>query len=546
MNSFSPCNTIRQWDKQRKGCRELLIVYGGMCANEVAFLVEHMTPGSRVFWLEKDLPESSAELDLATESGVLGISGADEKALAVFFDLYDPKSGLNIVLLNAERASSGDQDQCTERLRAIQETMRIHTFSTGTLVINGPTWQRNTLRNLPRILTNPGTNVLHDQFKDKPALVIGAGPSLNDAIPFLKNLQDQFVIISTGTALAPLRKAGIKPDLVMAVDASHLVEKQFTVPCEDLFFVGATIVCPQVPGRFKGEFYSLLDSNPIDQWVKSISETEGRLMAGGTVTACGMHLANLMGCNPVVTVGLDLAYANDGCSHASGTMYHGRKVEQNHLNPVPGNWVETVYTTRQFSCYIDLIKNYVRDMPHIRFVNVTNGGARIGVMEVYKVDQLPALAGDAFNAYEMIEQLHGSNVPSSTGLAQEDLNGVMTYLDEVQQLCRAGAMASNRLMLMKRFPERADPVEMKACLDELIRIDERLENGDTTYDFLQMSLWPAAFELGSQAQQDTDKSGRNNCALGRSRKFYEQMAGSARWTKELILQCCSILGQRAA
>lgn len=541
MKSFLPCNTVRQWDKQRKGCRELLIAYGGMCAADVDYIVEHMTPGSRVFWLEKTRPALSEALGCAEKSGVLGISGVADDPAAVFFGLYDSRSGLDITLLNAGQVSSDDEDASTECIRKIQEMMRLDTFNTGTLVVNGPSWQRNTLRNLTGVLSNPGTSVLDDQFRDKPALVVGAGPSLNDAIPLLKDVLDRFVIISTGTALTPLREAGIKPDLVMAVDASYLVQRQFTTPCDDLFFVGSTIVCPEVPGRFKGEFYTLLESNPIDQWIRSVSTVDGDLMAGGTVTACAMHLAKQMGCNPVLTVGLDLAYGSDGCSHASGTMYHGRKVAQNHLTPVPGNWEETVYTTRQFSCYIDLIKEYVGRMPETRFVNITNGGARIEGMETFKVDQLPMLAADGFDAFHEIEQLHLANLPDSTEDARLELVGIMDYLDEIQQLCRSGAMSSNRLMLMKRFPGRTDPVEMQACMNEITKIDEQLENGRQTYDFLQMSLWPAAFELSAEAQKDD-----GSCALGRSRKFYEQMAGAARWTRELVLQCCTSLEQRAA
>jgi hypothetical protein len=462
----------------------------------------------------------------------------------VFFDLFDPKEGLKIVLLNAERSSKEEQECCFEKLRTIQEQMRLQMFSTGTLVTKGPLWQRNTLMNLPRILTNPGVGVLDGCFAGKPAIIVGAGPSLNDAIPYLQEIQDRVLIITTGTALTPLRKANIKPDLVIAVDASHLVAKQFTVPCNDLFFVGATIVCPEIPGRFKGEFYSLLDSNPIDQWVRSISNVEGTLMAGGTVTACGMHLANTLGCDPVVTVGLDLAYADDGHSHASDTMYHGRKVEQHHLIPVEGNWQEHVYTTRQFKCYVDLIKHYVQNNSDRRFVNITNGGARIKGMEVHKTDYLPTLAGEPFDAAGLLETLHTANLPATTWQAQQGLSRIVDYLDEVQKMCRLGAMSSNRLMLMNRFPERADPEEMRRCIQEIQDIDEALDNGNSDYEFLQMSLWPAAYALSAQSAQDEE--GKGERMLGRSRQFYEQVAGAARWTRQLILNCCSTLEQRAA
>lgn len=546
MSKSSPCHAVRQWGVRNSGCRELLVIYGGMTSADLRYLRDQMAPGSRIYWIEAKCPQVGADLEPLVEEGTMGLAGVDQDAVRVFFDLYDPRDGLQIVLLNAEQSSAEEQNQCYQKLREVQEEMRLQNFATGTLVSKGPHWQRNTLVNLPHILTSPGIGCLDGQFENKPALVVGAGPSLNEALPMLARLQDRFMIISTGTALAPLRKAGIRPDLVIVVDASHLVSKQFNVPCDDLYFVGSTVVCPEVPGRFKGEFYSFLDDNPIDQWVRQVSCADGELRAAGTVTACGMHLAMNMGCSPVVSIGLDLSYAADGHSHAEGTMYDGCRQARHHLVPVPGNWEETVYTTRQFACYIDLIRNYVADFSDCRFVNVSNGGARIEGMELQRVEALAELAAaEPFDARRQIERSHCMSLPDSTWKAQEELLHVVEYLEEIRQLCRTGAMASNRLMLMRRFPERADPAEMRQCIEEVTRVDEVLEAGGSKYDFLKMSLRPAAFRLASESRQD-ENSDSGERAIGRSRNFYEQVAGAATWTSKLILACCETLRENAA
>jgi hypothetical protein len=536
------CEAVQQWAEQAPHSAELLMVYGGMTSQDVEWILRHRHPASRIFWLDNHHPALSDCLDTAVVAGDVVVTPVNERAIELFFSLYDPKADLAFTLLNARRTPESDQLLCEEFMRGLHEQLRMDVFNAGTLVTKGPLWQNNTLQNLPYILRNPGVSVLTDCFKGRPAIVAGAGPSLTAAIPYLKKVKDQVVIISTGTALAPLRQAGIRPDLVIAVDGSPLIGKQFKQPCEDLYLVGSTLVYPGIPGLFKGLFFSLLDFSPIDQWVKQISAVDGRLSAGGTVTACGMDLAVTMGCNPVVTVGLDLAYGDDGGSHADGTMYHGVKQARNGLMPVPGNWQDEVYTTRQFSCYIQLVKQYVESRATTQFINVTNGGARIGGMNLQPIIYLEGPFGEAFDARQIIEDLHRTHLPAEPETAEKNLREIADYLESVQSHCRNGAMASNRLLLMQRRPDRVHPDEMRACLQVLRDTDAVLEkSGEGDYDFLKMSLWPAAYELASKPQESerhySSESERN---LSRSRRFYEQTAGAAKWTRQLVLRACRI------
>lgn len=534
------CEALQQWAEQIPHPAELLLLYGGMSPQEVEWLLQRCPAESRIFWVETERPPTTPELDAARAAGRLALTEVGDLATACFFSFFDPKADLAFVLLNARRASGSAQRLCEEFLRSLHEQLRMDVFNAGTLVTKGPLWQNNTLQNLPHILRNPGLSVLAGCFQGRPAIVAGAGPSLTAALPYLKRVQDQVVLISTGTALAPLRQAGLRPDLVIAVDGSPLLGKQFQQPCDDLYLVGSTLVYPGLPGLFKGLFFSLLDFSPIDQWVKQISAVDGRLSAGGTVTACGMDLAVTMGCNPVMTVGLDLAYADDGGSHADGTMYHGVKAPRATLIPVPGNWQEQVYTTRQFSCYIQLIQQYIGSRPDTTFINITGGGARIAGMQLQPTAYLEGPFGAPFDARGTIEELHRTHLPAEPEAAEAQLREIAGYLNDVQTSCRAGAMASNRLLMMQRRPDRIHPAEMRDCMQILHEADALLEKtGAGEYDFLQMSLWPAAYELAAKPQAHEQHYGsESERNLSRARRFYEQIAGAAKWTRQLILRAC--------
>jgi len=197
--------------------------------------------------------------------------------------------------------------------------------------------------------------------------------------------------------------------------------------------------------------------------------------------------------------------------------------------PVPGNHQDRVLTTRQFACYIELVRLYVAEHPDIRFVNVTDCGARINGMELAGSEFLADWSGPEFDAYRTVESLYSLPADTTSRQAHEQLLEIADYLEQVQSCCRRGAMAANRLLLMQRRPDHTDREEMRECLGVIIEVDDLLESGRKQCDFLQMSLWPAAYGLSA---------GRKEFAMNRMRGFYEQIAGAARWTRQLVLSAC--------
>ena len=61
-------------------------------------------------------------------------------------------------------------------------------------------------------------------FAGKPALVLAAGPSLDEALKVIPRIRNGFVVISTGTALKPARRAGIRTILLPAQNERDLAE----------------------------------------------------------------------------------------------------------------------------------------------------------------------------------------------------------------------------------------------------------------------------------------------------------------------------------
>ena len=205
------------------------------------------------------------------------------------------------------------------------------------------------------------------------------------------------------------------------------------------------------------------------------------------------------------------------------------------LIPVPGNYQPEVRTTRQFFCYIELVRILVEQHPETLFLNVNDRGARIEGMTPVGFSAFDKWGEEPFDARKTIEFLCRPPEDESRDAVYEELQQIAEYLDEVQNACRGGAMAANRLNLIQRRAGAADREEMQQCLQTIRELDNLLETGSRRCAFLEMSLWPAAYSLSVEGASEHEDAGR-------MRRFYEQIAGAAKWTRQLILRACAEAG----
>lgn len=163
------------------------------------------------------------------------------------------------------------------------------------------------------------------KFTGIPAIICGAGPSLDKNIDILATLQNRALIFAGGTALNALNAKGLLPHFGVGIDPNpdqftRLVMNQaYETPFiyrnrmqhDALKMVHGEKLC--VPGtsgyEIGGWFENKLGikSQPIEE--------------GYNVLNFSLSVAEAMGCNPIILVGIDLAYSQ-GRSYASGIISH--------------------------------------------------------------------------------------------------------------------------------------------------------------------------------------------------------------------------------
>lgn len=233
---------------------------------------------------------------------------------------------------------------------------------------NAGRYLQNTLRNSDAIVREGDAAALKELFTGVPALVVGAGPSLDRNIANIAHYRDRVVVIAADTSLRPLLAAGIEPDFVVATDPTETNARHLTdlPPCDRTHLVAEGSVDPESLPHFEGRtfFFRIADHHPWP-WLRQAGHDRGHLRAWGSVLTTAFDLALTMGCEPIVFAGADLAFT-EGRPYARGTTYEevwrraemwGQPIEDCWSAAIAG-WPDTQE--------IGVTGEIVRTAPHLR------------------------------------------------------------------------------------------------------------------------------------------------------------------------------------
>ena len=92
--------------------------------------------------------------------------------------------------------------------------------------LKDPTRSLSQLRNYPWLLRYPLADKLRGLGADKPALILLAGPSLQEILPRLPELAERCLVICIARTLRPCLEAGVEPDFVIQYD-TNMEQRQF-------------------------------------------------------------------------------------------------------------------------------------------------------------------------------------------------------------------------------------------------------------------------------------------------------------------------------
>jgi antitoxin component YwqK of YwqJK toxin-antitoxin module len=211
----------------------------------------------------------------------------------------------------------------------------------------GAPYFANCYRNLLRLPDSYLGDHLFGQFKGIPAIICGAGPSLEKNGPLLKQLGTRALIFAGGSSINILNAMSIQPHFCVGIDPNDAQQvrlrsnQAFEVP----FFYRQrlnyhafrTVHAPHLYITGSGGY-------DIAEYIEKKLDIVGKnFEEGHNVVNFAMEIAYQMGCYPLIFVGMDLAFT-DRKTYSSGVTFDP-SVEQRTLDEYAS--FETVGLKRQ-------------------------------------------------------------------------------------------------------------------------------------------------------------------------------------------------------
>ncbi len=205
-----------------------------------------------------------------------------------------------------------------DAVRAIvKRNQRKNEINAATLKKFGRLWCRNSLKNLGELSKRGFVSCLENKAYDDegnalPFLIIGAGPSLETILPYIKELQERCVTVCVETALHALLKCGVQPDFVILTDPQFWAYRHIAgLRAPESVFITEVSAYPSV---FRFECRNLLlcaSQFPVGAFTQTkLRLTPGNLGTGGSVASSAWNFARLAGAREIFTAGLDFAFPN--------------------------------------------------------------------------------------------------------------------------------------------------------------------------------------------------------------------------------------------
>ncbi len=259
----------------------------------------------------------------------------------------------------------------------------------------------NMLANVGEIVNNPGINKLYDKFKGKPAIVVATGPSLKKNMHLLKGLEDKALILSVDASFKLLMKNGIKPHMVTSLEREHAVqqffEKHDKEEVKDVYMTACPVLFNHVYESYVGP--KIIVYRDFDHF-KWLEIDRGILDIKLSASNMAFKIAEVLGCDPIILIGQDLAYGDNDETHATEVPF---SAEGEKKFMVPGNYKDV----KTNSGWYGFLKAYELDVNDYKgtCINCTEGGAFIQGTEISTFKEtIDKYVTESFNPLEIIKE----------------------------------------------------------------------------------------------------------------------------------------------
>lgn len=295
----------------------VVCLYGFGLGYHVAAILEQIGPKGFLLAIELNPDILSAAMILRDQTGILGdprfhlIFGDSERAVAVEISRYMKKFRENPDGSDLKVLFHAPSFKCIpEHFENITNALEILLIERRVPAIFGDLEDFNYHLNKDIVASTPGIKSLHGKHRNRPAVLVSAGPSLDDAIPYLKLMRGTALFACVDTALPILLREGIRPDYVFTLDPQ---DESFNYFRDSLDIPLKLIFTPTANARIvhqrNGEkFVAFKEGHTLFRDSEALMREKGATRSGGSVSCLGLDCLIQFSCNPILLTGQDCAF----------------------------------------------------------------------------------------------------------------------------------------------------------------------------------------------------------------------------------------------
>jgi len=243
--------------------------------------------------------------------------------------------------------------------------------------------QEQCMRNLPQLFNAPDIGKTKGLFKGHSLVLVGAGPSLDESIDFLKKAQQHAIIVSVNSSHRKLINSGIKPAVTVAADPRIFTHRGYEgVDTSDTFLFCPFFVSPPVIEKFKGRIFTWAISQHLINVLRKRAQQPPPTPVTelGTISSCVVDIARQWGCAKICLVGQDFAIRADGVMHTEDSFYSDMRqnvMDTHTCRKLPGTTLKEVFVDDKLFVYLKTFEQLVEDYSSLEFINTARLGAAV-------------------------------------------------------------------------------------------------------------------------------------------------------------------------
>ena len=288
-------------------------------------------------------------------------------------------------------------------------------------------------------------NRMKDAFQGIPAVICGAGPSLQRSIDDLRQLEHQALIFAGGSAIAALSREGICPHFAVAIDPNpdefQRLKNSFAFEAPVLLSSRLFPDCLATlngPSGYVRSGMAGITELWMDEELQLTEPILGEHLSSESlsVTTLSAAIAYFFGCDPIIFDGLDLAYTQNR-RYADGVMAPEEDSDQS-LQPVDRHMMKkdrqgkSVRSAVRYVMESGALSKLARRLRKRRWVNCTQGGIGIKGVETRSLSEMRASFSLMWDLRALVHStLQRVPMPATSAMISQKIDELRKSLDKV-------------------------------------------------------------------------------------------------------------------